>query len=204
MQTLYILEDEVTKLLKVGRAGNIVQRLKNLSTANPRLNLIHSLEVEHSSELEKYIHNRLAIFRREGEFFEVNVEIIIQEINNALKIFENKPQTEIVDQIATLQLLKPPRSVKQIEEELFSELLKVRAELEKLSLHETVLVDQIKVAIGECSGIKNWATYKLFKRNKINLDLMKIECPEIIEKYSITTSTRTLRIRRFIKQNEES
>jgi hypothetical protein len=203
MQKLYILEDSETKLLKIGKASDITQRLRNLRTANPRLTLVHSVDVEQNSVLEAYIHNRFAMHRKQGEFFDISKEIVIQEINNALQILCKQPSKETIDQIASLQHLQSPRSVRQDEEELFNELLKIRSELEKLSLREAVLLDQLKLAIGEHSGIKNWATYKLFARNRMNLEAMRIECPNIIEKYTITTFSRTLRIRRFINQNEE-
>ena len=141
--------------------------------------------------------------RKQGEYFDINKEIVIQEINDALQILCNQPSKETLDQINKLQHLQSPRSVHQDEEKLFNELLKIRSELEKLSLREAVLLDQLKLAIGEHSGIKNWATYKLFARNRMNLEAMRIECPNIIEKYTITTFSRTLRIRRFINQNEE-
>jgi hypothetical protein len=57
---------------KIGISDNPIERLKDLSNANPkRLRLIASASVKHARVVERDLHQRYAAFRREREWFEL-------------------------------------------------------------------------------------------------------------------------------------
>ena len=83
MSGVYVLKDTETNLLKIGRATNLKERLTNLRTANPRLELVQWFETDDDSTVEAYIHSKLVKHRKSGEFFDVKTVIAISEIELA-------------------------------------------------------------------------------------------------------------------------
>jgi hypothetical protein len=94
MSGVYVLKDVETNLLKIGRATNLKERLSNLRTANPRLELIQWFETDDDSTVEAYIHSKLVKHRKSGEFFEVNSVIAISEIESILNLSIEETFTE--------------------------------------------------------------------------------------------------------------
>ncbi len=140
MQTIYILNDPATNFIKIGKATDLQQRITNLQTANPRLILLFSVKSKFASEIEAYVHTRLAVHRQQGEFFNVNQQLAIDEIRDALSVFELRPDPESVEEIASYHDLSPSRPANANEELILQELLNVRADLEKLAIKEKVLI----------------------------------------------------------------
>lgn len=65
---LYIVQSNVTGMIKIGRSKNPDKRLKQLQTGNPnKLKLIASFKGE--GWREKLIHEDLRCFRLKGEWF---------------------------------------------------------------------------------------------------------------------------------------
>ena len=65
---LYIIQSDVTGMIKVGRSKNPSKRLKQLQTGNPnKLKLIAFFKGE--GWKEKLIHEELKYWRKEGEWF---------------------------------------------------------------------------------------------------------------------------------------
>lgn len=65
---LYIIQSDVTGMIKIGRSKNPEKRLKQLQTGNPnRLKLIATFKGE--GWKEKLIHEDLKRWRRKGEWF---------------------------------------------------------------------------------------------------------------------------------------
>tara|TARA_B100000085_G_C18500857_1_gene495419 strand:- start:895 stop:1200 length:306 start_codon:yes stop_codon:yes gene_type:complete len=65
---LYIIQSDVTGMIKIGRSKNPRKRLKQLQTGNPnKLKLIAAFEGQ--GWREKIIHERLSRYRLEGEWF---------------------------------------------------------------------------------------------------------------------------------------
>ena len=65
---LYIIQSDVTGMIKIGRSKNPQKRLKQLQTGNPnKLKLIVAFKGE--GWKEKNIHERLDRYRLEGEWF---------------------------------------------------------------------------------------------------------------------------------------
>ncbi len=65
---LYIIQSDVTGMIKIGRSKDPVKRLKQLQTGNPnKLKLIATFEKE--GWKENILHERLRPFRLQGEWF---------------------------------------------------------------------------------------------------------------------------------------
>ena len=65
---LYIIQSDLTGMIKIGRSINPQKRLKQLQTGNPnKLKLIALFE--NQGWKEKILHERLSTFRLEGEWF---------------------------------------------------------------------------------------------------------------------------------------
>jgi hypothetical protein len=202
MPGVYLLHDPATSFLKIGRATNLDDRLANLRTANPRLVLLEWIETQFESSVESYVHNRLSVYRREGEFFEVTPEHAKQEIEDALTLLAQKPDEIELQRINALETTEPARGVINSELELINEILKIRAELQKLSFKEGVLIDRLKISIGASSGLEDWATFNPVERQTIDVQALRREYPGIADRFSVRSTSRTLRIQPFIRQRD--
>jgi len=66
--SLYIIQSDVTGMIKIGRSKDPQKRLKQLQTGNPnKLKIIAEFKGE--GWKEKIIHERLRMYRLEGEWF---------------------------------------------------------------------------------------------------------------------------------------
>jgi len=202
MPGVYILNDPATQYLKIGRATRIEDRFANLRTANPRLVLLEWVETPYDSALESYIHNRLASFRREGEFFEVDIDTVKREITAAISLLSERPTNEALSEVISIQDVTPSRDPMDEEVYLLSKILNIRSELEKLRLEESVLLDRLKVSVGLSAGLNNWVTFNPMERRSIDMTALERDFPEMLEKYRIKSISRTLRIQPFIRQRE--
>ena len=202
MPGVYILNDPATQYLKIGRATRIEDRFANLRTANPRLVLLEWVETPYDSALESYIHNRLASFRREGEFFEVDIDTVKREITAAISLLSERPTNEVLSEVISIQDVTPSRDPMDEEIYLLSKILNIRSELEKLRLEESVLLDRLKVSVGLSAGLNNWVTFNPVERRSIDMTALERDFPEMLEKYRIKSISRTLRIQPFIRQRE--
>tara|TARA_B100000035_G_scaffold269211_1_gene242999 strand:- start:370 stop:675 length:306 start_codon:yes stop_codon:yes gene_type:complete len=66
--SLYIIQSDVTGMIKIGRSKDPQKRLKQLQTGNPnKLKLI--VEFKEQGWKEKILHEKLNKYRLEGEWF---------------------------------------------------------------------------------------------------------------------------------------
>ena len=202
MPGVYLLHDPASNYLKIGRATKLDERLANLRTANPRLVVLDWIETIFDSSVESYVHTRLASFRREGEFFDVSADIARQEINEALTLMSQRPLDEELNQVVTLQNVAPSRDPDTEELSLLTEIVSLRSELQKLQLRESVLIDRLKISLGESAGLNHWATFNPVMRQSIDTTALRRDFPEIIEKYTVKSISRTLKVQPFIRQRE--
>lgn len=199
MPGVYILVDPETNLVKIGRATNCDERLANLRTANPRLQLAHWVETEHESRLESHLHGSLASHRREGEFFEVKPEDALQEARWAIDQIARWPNEDVLAAIAHEVNLQPARPANDTELSLLQKLLAVRARLKRLALEEETLIKQITYAIGAHEGLESWATYRLVNRRSFDVQAFQQAYPELAAEFLRESASRTLRIQPFIR-----
>jgi hypothetical protein len=203
MPGVYILNDPSTNYLKIGRATNLEERILNLRTANPRLELVKWIETDFGNQIETYLHNRFVLNRREGEYFDIEFTLIEQELNEVLALIDSKPHDAIIREVSSIQEVSKSREATNDELIMLSEILKIKSEIQKLEFKVNILLDKLKVSIGENSGLKNWATFRPFTRLNFDQITFKNEKPEIYKNYCKQSTIRYLKIRPFIKQNEE-
>jgi hypothetical protein len=202
MPGIYILKDPATNYFKIGRANNFQTRLRNLRVGNPRLLEARWIETAFGSKVETYLHNRLCLYRREGEYFEVAMEIVEAEIDHVLSLIASRPNEDRIQQVSLIENIVHSRDAHADEVSTVREILEIRAQKEKLEFEEGVLLDKLKVSIGEHAGLKNWATFQSVSRQSLDLEALRRDKPEIFDQYSKKTTSRTLRIRPFIRQND--
>lgn len=84
---IYILNIENTNLYKIGVSQNINRRLKDISNSMPfNVNLIFSLNVKNTYDLESKLHNMYSEFYIKNEWFELG----INEIFNIIKLCQDQ------------------------------------------------------------------------------------------------------------------
>ena len=201
MSGVYVLKDIETNLLKIGRATNLKERLSNLRTANPRLELIQWFETDDDSTVEAYIHSKLVKHRKAGEFFEVNYVIAISEIESILNLLSQKPTEEEVETVKAISDLAEARPSTPEEENMFQELVQIRAQIKTLECLDSVLTEMLMVRIGACDGVAGWASFSGLNVDRFDASKFRRENPELAQKYIERTYRRVLRIRPHMNRN---
>ena len=195
MSGVYVLKDSETKLLKIGRATNLKDRLSNLRTANPRLELVQWFETDDDSTVEAYVHSKLVKHRKSGEFFDVNSVIAISEIESILNLLSQKPSDEEVDTVKSISDLAEARSPTPEEVNMFQELVQIRAQIKTLECLDAVLTEMMMVRIGACDGVQGWASFSGMNVDRFDASRFRRDNPEMAQKYIERTYRRVLRIR---------
>lgn len=77
----YVCIDVCSGLFKIGRATDVKKRIKQLSVANPNLELILTIKGNHETEL----HHKYASKREKSEWFRLSKEDIV-EIKNKYEL----------------------------------------------------------------------------------------------------------------------
>ncbi len=201
MSGVYILKDSETNLLKIGRATNLKERLSNLRTANPRLELVQWFETDEDSTVEAYIHSKLVKHRKSGEFFEVNPVIAVSEVESILNLLAQKPSDQEIEIVISITDLAEPRLPTPEEGRLFQELVQIRAQIKTLECLDTVLTEMLMVRIGACDGVEGWASFSGMSVDRFDASKFRRENPELAQKYIERTYRRVLRIRPHMRRN---
>jgi len=201
MSGVYILKDSETNLLKIGRATNLKERLSNLRTANPRLELVQWFETDEDSTVEAYIHSKLVKHRKSGEFFEVNPVIAVSEIESILNLLSQKPSDQEIEIVRSITDLADPRLPTPEEGKLFQELVQIRAQIKTLECLDTVLTEMLMVRIGACDGVEGWASFSGMSVDRFDASKFRRENPELAKMYIERTYRRVLRIRPHMSRN---
>jgi hypothetical protein len=76
---VYLIQDEVTRMVKIGRAKDPNHRLRGLQTGHGHRLVLREVLVGDSKE-ETFVHRYFATYRRLGEWFAIPDEILDQEI----------------------------------------------------------------------------------------------------------------------------
>lgn len=73
---IYLIKSKETQLYKIGIATNPYKRIKNLQTGNAEvLQIITTYKTLNYNTIEKALHNRFSYIRKEGEWFEFDLDI---------------------------------------------------------------------------------------------------------------------------------
>ena len=86
IQKLYVMYCPATSLTKIGIGYDPERRRRILENQGGNIiQLVGAWQVDNAREIEKFLHKRLASFRREGEWFDVTPtvrEFILHTLNN--------------------------------------------------------------------------------------------------------------------------
>lgn len=197
MATVYLLSDQKTQFIKIGRASNFEDRYANLRTANPWLGIGYLLETEHASYVEKCLHNRFAHLRQEGEFFDVSLieaKDYLEEVHRSCEVLFDPNIEVLADTQANNELVEPLES----DWTLVTQISQLNAEIAALELKRDVLETKLKIRIGNFSGIRNMATWVNQVRNGFDSARFREENPEVYERYQRTSCSRVFKYRRYL------
>lgn len=197
MATVYLLSDQKTQFIKIGRASNFEDRYANLRTANPWLAIGYLLETEHASYVEKCLHNRFAHLRQEGEFFDVSLieaKDYLEEVHRSCEVLFDPNIEVLADTQANNELVEPLES----DWTLVTQISQLNAEIAALELKRDVLETKLKIRIGNSSGIRNMATWVNQVRNGFDSARFREENPEVYEQYQRTSCSRVFKYRRYL------
>lgn len=197
---VYVIRSGAGSRFKIGRTrGSVDARLKQLSTGNPeRLTVFDVIETEDDALCETYLHHKLRERRVPGggrEFFELDADELSSAIADA-RVFlqEFLPMKREAERLASeeseTRLLTPGDA----EWELYRELLETRAEEDELAFERERLEVELKLAIGTASGIKDIATWKTQVRHTTDAEALRLQEPDIYERFLRETRSRVLRL----------
>lgn len=81
-QLVYIIKNPITNLLKIGITNNIKRRVSQLQCASGcELEVVYCTPVsDNSKEIEKSLHLRFADFRQYGEWFNLESDMVVNEL----------------------------------------------------------------------------------------------------------------------------
>ena len=199
MSGIYVLLDPETYCLKIGRATDLESRLANLRTANPRLELIDWYPTPFGSTIEAYLHRRLMVYRRRGEFFKIDIEAVRKEVTEAIAETALRPTADELGPIERLTELSASRPTNEEELRLLSELLDIRAERTRLEWREESILAKLERSIGDASGLNDWATFKPVERRSLDAKALRDAHPDIANRFTRISISRILRIQPFIR-----
>lgn len=78
---IYIIQNTFTKSIKIGVSKDVEGRLNSLQTGHEhQLELIYAKSVEEALKLESKLHRKFSSKRIRGEWFKVNPEKVIKEV----------------------------------------------------------------------------------------------------------------------------
>lgn len=85
---VYFILEEEKKYIKIGKANDVVDRLKSLQTGNPNklelINVIRCKTPEQAFLIESEIHRILSEYRKNGEWFNYN-----KKVNEVIELYDN-------------------------------------------------------------------------------------------------------------------
>lgn len=197
MPTVYLLSDQKTQFIKIGRAANFTDRYATLRTANPWLGIGYLLETDHASYVEKCMHQRFAHLRQEGEFFDVSLteaKEYLDKVHETCQVIFDPRLDTLADITPNQDLIEPDSS----DWELITQISELNAEIAAIELKRDALEAALKLKIGESGGIRNMATWATQIRNTFDSPRFREENPGVYEQYQRETSSRVFKYRRFL------
>ena len=197
MPTVYLLSDQKTQFIKIGRATNFTERYANLRVANPWLGIGYLLETEQAPYVEKCMHQRFAHLRQAGEFFDVSLteaKDYLDKVHEISQVIFDPNLDALVNITPNEDLIEPDAS----DWELITQISELNAEIAAIELKRDALEVALKLKIGESGGIRNMATWAAQIRNTFDSARFREENPGVYEQYQRETSSRILRYRRFL------
>ena len=195
MAFVYIFRNGDENLFKIGKSVDFEDRIRGLSTGNPRLAVFDAIETEDEDEWETYLHRRLRSKRCRGssaqEFFEITTEalrIVIQEAREFLPSFlETRQAADCLSAEKSSDRMAAPSS-----EDLavYQRLLEVREQEDRCHYERLHLENKLKLVIGTAAGLEGVASWKTLVKQKFNQAAFKRDQAELYREYSTTVFER--------------
>ena len=204
MAFIYAFRKGIENVFKIGITKGATKRSvdirrKGLQTGSSEvLTEAACLETGLPLEGESFIHGRLAAFRLQGEFFTVTEDQLTAaftelQVYLTVTLPQLYAQLDLVaefDQLDnTPEMLAPSPEITEKASELREELASIgslRDELTEREDRASVLVLEIKLAIGSARGIESIATWETIDgRRRFNSARFLLEDPELYEKYEV-------------------
>ncbi len=199
MPFVYIFKTGPTQF-KIGRAKNIENRRKQLSTGNPNsIELIDYIETEHDNLVEKYLQNKFYEFICETgdstEHYEIDSEILKQGLQEAREFLkEYLPVLEQSQQFSKCEVTEELKQPFDEAKNLYKRLFDIRGKAEVLKFEKDYLENQLKVLIGETSGIEGMITWKIQTSMKFDSSSFKKEHSDLYTKFSKESKSRIFKL----------
>lgn len=90
MKYVYLIQSLENGYYKIGISKTPNIRLKQLSTGNPsKIKLVQTYYSKFPHLVESSLHQRYAQYRKEGEWFELSIEVEVNFLSHCSKIEEN-------------------------------------------------------------------------------------------------------------------
>lgn len=90
LKTIYLIKSLDNGYYKIGISKNPIKRLKQLQTGNSSLlEIVKEYKSEYANYIEKVLHRQFNSYRKEGEWFELSLDIQLTFINECKKIENN-------------------------------------------------------------------------------------------------------------------
>jgi len=195
MAYVYILRSGNENLFKVCKSDDVRDRMRELSTANPRLTVFEKIETEDEADWEQYLHKRLRSRQARGssakEFFEITPEAlktVIQEAREFLPSFlEMKRAADcLANEKSTDRMVAPGMEDLAI----YQRLLEVREQEDRCHYERLHLENKLKLVIGTAAGLEGIATWKTLTKQRFNQAAFKRDRSELFQEYSTTAFER--------------
>jgi hypothetical protein len=201
MACVYIFRHGKENKFKIGRTKKSAKiRLKELQTGNPDLTVFDVIETEYDTEVEKYIHRRLATKKiingsSSDEFYAVPVAELQRLIAEAYDY--NREYLPMIEQANDFGAEEPDGSIREPGNAalaMHQELREIEEEMARLGARFQYLVAGIKINMGTASELRGIATWQTVASNRFNSAAFKAEHPAIYEKYLSTSISRVFRL----------
>jgi hypothetical protein len=201
MACVYIFRHGMENKFKIGRTKKSAEiRLKELQTGNPDLTSFDVIETEYDTEVEKYIHRRLATKKiingsSSDEFYAVSAAELQPIIAEAYEY--NRECLPTIAQAGDFGAEEPDGSIKEPGNAALAmhrELLEIEEERARLDSRVAFLEAEIKITMGTASELRGIATWQTVKSNRFNSVVFKVEHPDMYEKYLSTSISRVFKL----------
>jgi hypothetical protein len=207
MACVYVLRHGSEDLFKVGRTkGTIAKTIDQLSRGNPyRLTEFARIETEEEIACETHLHHALRSKRVvDGggtEFFRIDPGELREAIRNAeeyvtefLSVKRQAEKLSLVEDLAVESVKPTP-----VEMELYSQLLKVREDQDRLKAQRNYFESKLKLSMGVSSALEGIATWKGEWKHTLDVPTFRAAEPGLYEELYRRFGSESYR-RKFLLQ----
>jgi hypothetical protein len=97
---VYLIHDETSNAVKIGRSNSVHQRLKELQISNPNklvvLCVIPCISESHSKEVEIDLHHEYSKYHKRGEWFHYDEDVFKQLVQSGIDFTPRKTREPLI------------------------------------------------------------------------------------------------------------